>query len=167
MMDDIFDQTRADIDNMQVVRNIIDFQFEFYTYRYFFVLWLTFLITYICPFIVQIFSDNYSVVLICNLSCLFSQLFFFYIELIQIRHDPSNYFSDPWNRVDFSTFVMNLIYLGLRFTHLDKCYSPMAKGASLSESSWLFVPMVLRHLILIALAMMKMMSYLRVFESFG
>ena len=147
------------------MRNIIDFQFDYYTYKYFVLLSQIFVVTYICPFIVQIFSDNWTLVLICNISCIFTQLFFFYVELIQIRHDPSNYFTDPWNRVDFSTFVLNLIYSVLRFSNLGECYSPLA--ADSSRDSGLFVPMVLLHLILIMQSMMKMMSYLRVFESFG
>lgn len=54
------------------MRNIIDYQFDYYTYKYFVLLSQIFVVTYICPFIVQIFSDNWTLVLICNISCFFS-----------------------------------------------------------------------------------------------
>ena len=148
-----------------MLRNIIDYQFNQYTFKYFVGLWLLFLGTYLIPFLIQIFTDNWGVVLVCNLICIASQIFFYGIEYIQFKESGKEYLNETWNRLDMTMFVINGFYFFIRMSHLDSSFSPLYTAADKDSED--YVPIILMNLVLVVFAIFRMMYYLRAFESFG
>lgn len=164
-MRNVFHQTHTEIEETQVLRNIIDYQFEAYTFKYFVGLVLIFLTTYLIPFLIQIFSANWGVVFACNLSCIISQMFFCTIELVQIKDGGKDYLQETWNRIEISMFFINSIYFVVRLMNLNSSFSPLY--SEVASDSPVYVPMILMNFLLTIFAIMRMMYYLRAFESFG
>ena len=84
MMREITNEIGLEITDTQVLRNVIDYQFELITFKYFLGMWALFTVTYIIPFLIQMFTENPDVILVCNIICIISQLFFFIVEMIQL-----------------------------------------------------------------------------------
>jgi hypothetical protein len=78
-------------------------------------MWALFTVTYIFPFLIQMFTENPDVILVCNIICIISQLFFFVVEMIQLKDGGSKFIEDSWNRIEVTMFVMNIVYFIIRF----------------------------------------------------
>lgn len=59
-----------------------------------------------------------------------TQVYFAYLETIELSYDVSEYFSNAWNNIDVPIFFICLYYFILRITNLDKNYFPMSERPS-------------------------------------
>jgi len=76
---------------------------------------LVYLVGYLVPFFLQIFSSSYVFVIIANVSCLLSVITLFVYEFVQMNETGlTDYIEDFWNKMDVCNIVFYLMYFPLR-----------------------------------------------------
>lgn len=78
------DEANVNFYEQDAIQKTIDYQFET-TYRFFIRLAVIYMFGFVIPLLVIIFQENSDVGRGCYMICYFTQLFFFGIELIQMR----------------------------------------------------------------------------------
>lgn len=59
-----------------------------------------------------------------------TQVYFFLLELIEMRHDVEAYYSSVWNNVDIPIFFVSLIYFVIRIQNTKSNYYPYSHRPS-------------------------------------
>lgn len=85
-------------------------------------LWMSFncaiyTVLFLTPFLLQIFvfGDDPTAVYICNFMCLFAQIYFMCLEIIQMQDAGfKDYISDTFNQVDLGMFLTYCYYFSRR-----------------------------------------------------
>jgi hypothetical protein len=67
--------------------------------------------------------------------------------------------------MEISMFFINSCYFVVRLMNLNSSFSPLY--SEVASDSPVYVPMILMNFLLTIFAIMRMMYYLRAFESFG
>jgi len=105
----IEDDEHLEYYNLESIRKVIDFQFseasKFLKFQLFF-----FGVGFMAPFIATMFITSTFILGILYNICFFTQIFFMMFEVIQLREQRLEYFTDVWNLIDVSGFVM-FVYL--------------------------------------------------------
>lgn len=120
-MADIFCVEDAHIDfyKLETVRKIVDYQFI--TTKWFLQLMFRFyLLGFLVPFFISISIEGKFLLHVSYTVCLFTQIFFFMFELIQLKEQRWAYFSDVWNIVDTSQFLFfTILYFCKMLTNFE------------------------------------------------
>ena len=97
------------IEKQKAFQAVTDSMFNVSRYIVTFQLWLL-LLCFIVPFIWQLFyTTNHTIRFSCCLVCLVTTVFFFVLELNQMREKGWSYW-DLWNFVDISVFISFIWY---------------------------------------------------------
>ena len=98
------------------MRALIDFVFQTQTVKFFRFQMLLYLFGFIIPFFIQLLCDiSQGWVIFWMVISMFTTLFFFLIEIIQINYYGfKDYISETWNKFDISYFLLYTIYFFLR-----------------------------------------------------
>lgn len=141
---------------MKAVKDLVDFQYENFTVGAFSLQFKIFLLFYILPNIILVFTRDKQIVQACVLSCVIITLVIFSFELIQIRYYGfREYVKDSWNRVDLLMFILNIFFFTQRI------------GAS-DDGDEMPTLTIALNLISIPFGFLKLMHFFRgVYESFG
>ena len=108
-------ESRSEFYELEAPQKIIDFQF-IKASKFFRLLFLFYVTTFIMPNIIAYFADVPLVTRICNLVSLFSLMCFLVIEICQLRQlGAEEYFFDFWNFVDFTQSLVFMIQVYLNF----------------------------------------------------
>ena len=91
--------------NLETVRKIIDFQFR-KTSRFLGLMLKIYMVGFLLPFIVSLSTKNTFFLNISYTMCLLTQIFFVLFEFIQLKEQGLSYFTDIWNLVDTSQFIV-------------------------------------------------------------
>ena len=114
-------QTSGDIEGFLVLINLIEYIFTQHTQNFFIAQATLHIVFYMTPLMIQIFYEDYTRVIWCNILCIIVQLMFFSIELIQMHDAGLEYFQDIWNLIDLPLFLISLVY------HIFKLADPGAR----------------------------------------
>lgn len=166
-----------------VIRTIVDAMFE-RTQSFQKRLLAAYFFFFFLPFLIQSFLVGMTWrFIVCHALCCTSSLFFFAIELIMIYDDKWHYFMDLTSVMDFCSYILYWIYLGL-IVEAHKGVSSLAaagQAAQLSNENALndlqeynlskivsnqFILVMMKVLVLLC-AFVKLQLYLRVYEEFG
>jgi hypothetical protein len=91
--------------NLETIRKLVDFQFV--RTKAFLERMLGFyLVGFLLPFVVSLSTSSILLLNVAYTLCLFTQIFFFLFELIQLKEQRLEYFQDFWNLIDTSQFVL-------------------------------------------------------------
>ena len=104
-------ETNVQFYQSDAIQKIIDFQFVT-TKMFFERLAIIYLVLFMIPLLVIIFYDDVMIDRICYIICYFTQLWFFAIEIIQMRASIKEYISQFNNYNDslqFLIFIMLMI----------------------------------------------------------
>ena len=161
------------IESQREIRFAIDSIFDTTSYvmKYQFIL---FCFGFLIPFLLQlvVFRDAMSV-MICIIVCMLTQLIFLGIEILQMQHRGAEYFSDGWNKLDCSLFVLFVIYFIIRMADPTMEIVPITgpvvtkDGTVPDISPWVMLMWIVMNTLLLLNTCMKLMFFLRVYESFG
>lgn len=120
-MADIFCVEDAHIDfyKLETVRKIVDYQFI--TTKWFLqIMFRFYLLGFLVPFFISISIEGKFLLHVSYTVCLFTQIFFFMFELIQLKEQRWAYFSDVWNIVDTSQFLFfTILYFCKMLTNFE------------------------------------------------
>lgn len=129
-----------------------------------------YIITFVLPFIIQVYLTSYVGVLVClGVSCV-SCIYFLRNELMQLMEDgPTEYLADIYNWIDLSSAVFFIVFSSLRIYNLEAMPNIMIDDESLTWEDNKNTSAILRILILmITLQMMVcIFFYLRVIGEYG
>jgi len=118
---DIFCVEDAHIDfyKLETVRKIVDYQFI--TTKWFLqIMFRFYLLGFLVPFFISISIEGKFFLHVSYTVCLFTQIFFFMFELIQLKEQRWAYFSDVWNIVDTSQFLFfTILYFCKMLTNFE------------------------------------------------
>jgi len=118
---DIFCVEDAHIDfyKLETVRKIVDYQFI--TTKWFLqIMFRFYLLGFLVPFFISISIEGKFLLHVSYTVCLFTQIFFFMFELIQLKEQRWAYFSDVWNIVDTSQFLFfTILYFCKMLTNFE------------------------------------------------
>ena len=157
MLKQMVNQTMGQIGDQKIVRNLIDFQYEKFTVVYTKTQLVIYLIFYFVPLSFVILNSQASVTLTCIISCCSIQALNIGIELIQIKQSSfSSYIQDPWNKVDICFIFLNLAYFANKL---------MIEDQNIGKEKGFDV--ILYNVVIITFACLKLIFYVRIFESFG
>lgn len=115
---DILEQDE-DLDSKLIIKNIIDYIFNKYSYHMFVFHNFLYVFGYILPHYIQIGvnAENESgqrIIFGCMILFMCVQCYFFSLELIDMNYDLKDYFSSAWNNIDVPIFFISLVYSVLR-----------------------------------------------------
>jgi hypothetical protein len=104
------------------------------------------------------------IVIILNMICLVTQVMFVGVELLQLKYKGVSYFYDVWNWLDMTILVVYVIYFFKRISDPGTLITPIGNPTmgAIPMTGW-----VLMNTLLLITAILKMMFFLRVYESFG
>lgn len=164
-----------DIENQEIVRNLIDHQFEatqsFYSKQF-----ILYIFAHCIPLMLQVFflKSTFGVIM-CNVSSLVTMwLVIFVLELVEIKNNPE-YLYKSWNWIDLLQIIFMTILAITRIVHpavpLPK--EAYAEGKSfeknitnnMSKETYYFIPFL--NCIVLTFTFFKLLFYLRVYKSFG
>jgi NhaP-type Na+/H+ or K+/H+ antiporter len=78
-----------------------------------------YLLTYVTPLLVMVFTDNVWVKIFCTILCVVSQTAILYIEKIHLdEQGMREYFRDRWNQIDIVMLAFNFVYLAYKFIRI-------------------------------------------------
>jgi len=89
------------IDNSSIIKDLIDYQF-FNTKRFYKFNLVVYVLLYVVPLILQMFKLGSFFVIVLNFICLFTQIYFFLYEVIDMKAGLAQYFESIWNWIDTS-----------------------------------------------------------------
>ena len=108
------------IETRRDIQNIIDSLFVT-TQKIIKVQFFIFIFGYMAPFILQLFyAESNGAVIALNTLCLITQIFFIFIEGLQMRNSGWKYFKVMWNIIDLSLFLVYCIYYINRMTSISQ-----------------------------------------------
>ena len=140
---------------MKVIKDLIDYQFEEFTIKAFYIQFIVYLMFYIIPLVLLVYTKSRLNQTIYITSCLSIQAVIAVIEAITIKQKGlSAYASDMWNKVDLTMLFLNVIF-----------FSNLARRDPHEDTP---TYTIMLNLISIPFAFLKLMHFLRgIFESFG
>lgn len=101
----IEDDEHLEFYNLESIRKVIDFQFtqvaKFLKFQLMF-----FSLGFMIPFVATMFIESAFILSILYNICLFTQIFFILFETIQLKEQRLEYFTDIWNIIDITNFIM-------------------------------------------------------------
>lgn len=104
----------GEIEVQKCIKLFIDSQFKD-TRRVIFRLFGSYFLLFALPFGAQMFSDNSTLIYICNSSCLLTQIVLMVIESLQVKYYGwAAYFQDYWNYFDIAHMIVYIIYFIFR-----------------------------------------------------
>jgi len=121
LLNEIGGQAGGQFEEMKVIKDLIDYQFEEFTIRAFYIQFIVYLVFYIIPLVLLVYTKSRFNQTIYITSCLTIQAVIAVIEAITIKQKGlTNYVSDMWNKVDLSMLILNVIFfsnLAMRDPH--------------------------------------------------
>lgn len=102
----IEDEEHIEFYNLDVVRKLIDYQFNLKTKPFLSFMFKFYVIGFVIPFLLTMTIEWVLLLNILYSICLFVQLFFISFEWIQLKQQHYEYFKDPFNVNDFSQFIL-------------------------------------------------------------
>lgn len=146
------DESNVTFYEQDAIQKIIDYQFET-TYRFFTRLAMIYVCFFVIPLLMIIFQENSDVGRSCYIICYFTQLFFFGIELIQMRKQGLKSYMRGWNLVDLSGFISFLVLMTVQF------YYPRDTKENVFQ--------ILLILFLVLQVFMKLLFFMKIFSDYG
>lgn len=163
MISKLLEKQIHSVGEFKVIQKIIDSQFE--TSRvYYQVLFSLFVLGYFLPFNYQMSLDgDPQTVRFCMTVAMIVQIFFLMIEVIQMRDKGlRDYFSDNWNKIDMANFTIFMAYSTKRFYSADHFIAVHEDNVEAAG-----IRMVLMRVLIFQTGFMRIMSFMRVYHSFG
>lgn len=102
----IEDDEHIEFYNLDIVRKLIDYQFNEKTKPFLSFMFKFYVFGFVIPFILTMTIEWVLVLNILYSICLFVQLFFISFEWVQLKQQKWMYFTDPFNVNDFSQFLL-------------------------------------------------------------
>ena len=117
-----------------------------------------YLLCFYAPFLVTVFSNNGSLENILYSIAMLTQLFFFLVEMIQIKNAGTNYFKESvWNVIEFGQFWLFIIYVVIRVSH----------GLGQDDANnYDFLEIVLQ-LFIVIFGFFKVLFFIRIYADYG
>ena len=169
----IEEQTTGDIGGQKILRDLIDSQYEHFTVFYTKAMFGFYTTFYFIPFIVQTINGSEQLVLVCRISCCCVQTLLFGIEIIKIKQSTfSKYIEYTWNKLDICNILLNLVYFISKF--ITEANDREEKGFFSIKNMFYNedagkekgFETILINLVIITFACVKLISYVRIYESF-
>lgn len=166
MLEKILQESVTSIGKNKLARDLIESQFS-KNKPILTLLLIIYVVFYFAPFIMQIFWHQDICVFMFLMSCMFTQLLFYIIELTQIRENGYGYFTDSWNYVDQINFWMYTWHFVNRMQYIcgfKKVHKYMIK---MGHVHFYEITSPISHFVLIMLSAMKLLFFLRIYDEFG
>jgi len=176
LINDIQANNECDLDEEILLRNLIDYQWtntQWWQHR-FFIFYIAF---YLFPFFYQIFQNDPKTVIICNCSCMFTIVFLFTYEFMQYyRTTFDDYIEDMWNKADAAHISMyGCCYFWLRISRPEGSIPDFFQfeaetppwNDNYAKEYAIKAVLTFTNIILIVLAVLKLLNYMRIFKGFG
>jgi cytochrome c biogenesis factor len=110
-LNEIGGQAGGQFEDMKVIKDLIDYQFEEFTIKAFYIQFIVYLVFYIIPLVLLVYTKSRINQTIYITSCLSIQAVIAVIEAITIKQKGlKDYASDMWNKVDLSMLILNVIF---------------------------------------------------------
>lgn len=137
---------------------------------------IIYIVGYLIPFFAQIFFTDFALVVAANFLCLLSVLTLFVYEFVQMRETGfSEYIDDFWNKMDVCNISFCILYFPIRvymaeeplldLFAFEEHLSP--EDPAYGSRYKLKFTLVLINVLLVPIAVMKLLNYLRLIENFG
>jgi hypothetical protein len=150
-IESIIKQSKGEIENQTVVKNLINYQFET-TKKVAKFIGALFVLGHMIPFYIQLYSDRSDVIKTCTCLSVLVQAFFLFQEAIQLKDSGMSYFKEPLNYLDVSMILVTIDYALMRFNQ-EKRLLPIHEDTPIRD--------ILTSLLISILIFLKTMSLLR------
>lgn len=87
------------------------------------------------------------------------------LEILELMHDPADYFKDFNNMIEFPIALISLAYFILRMTHVDKNYYPNAEKPNIENEY--YVTFILLNLVIVMSGIHKVLKFSKISLNFG
>lgn len=165
----------CDLEAEELIRDLIDSTWH-ETQWWQMVFFVIYIIGYMIPFFMQIFSSDKIFVITSNCICLVSVLTLFVYEFVQMRGSGfDEYIDDFWNQMDVCNITFYIVYFPIRmylsseslldFFSFEDFLTPDDPHFASHYHCKFFLVML--NVILVPITVMKLLNYLRLAENFG
>jgi len=141
---------------------VIDRVFYAFTRKFFLASLVIFVLGFVAPFLVSVFSKNDSTIAPCLTICSMTMAIVTLLEFMDILKNGRDYFNTLWNYIDLTFVVCWYTYFFIRWGGNFKDFTTHE-----TEYSDYMVKMNVLMVTITLLSFFKIVNFLRVFEGFS